>query len=176
MRESVKRTLVLTATAAAAIIVSGCSSTNASKLSGPTLAESKVIVTTPDVVAGEKISGEANMTSILGGLIKTGDTKYADGVYYSTDLKAQEGGFFSDVSALFKSSDVEKSKAAAAYDACNKSGSDMILTPFYVVDQKDYVFFNKTHAEVFGYKGTIKGVKDVEYKNYKELTILNPSK
>ena len=162
----IKKIMILAACVASAAALTACSSTEASKISAPALAESKTIVATPDVVSGEKISGEGNVTSILGGLIVLGDNKFADGVHYSTDLENKDAGFFAN---LFSSDNAKDAKAAAAYDACIKSGADIVLIPNYVIEKKNYFVYSKITAQVSGYKGVITGVKQIECKDYKEL-------
>lgn len=168
-----KKFLILAASVASAAALTACTSTEASKISAPALAESKTIVATPDVTTGDKISGEGSVTSILGGLIVLGDNKFADGVYYSTDLENKEAGFFAN---LFASDSAKEAKAAAAYDACAKSGADLIVIPNYVVEKKNYFVYSVIKAEVNGYKGVVKGVKQIEYKDYKELYYLSKGK
>jgi len=161
-----KKIMLLSACAAAAVALSACSSTEVSKISAPALAESKTIVATPDVASGEKISGEGNVTSILGGLIVLGDSKFADGVYYSSDLEKKDAGF---MASLFSSDSAKDAKSAAAYDACAKSGADIVLIPNYVVEKKNYIVYSVIKAQVTGFKGTVNGVKQLECKDYKEL-------
>ncbi len=172
-----KRNLIVFCFALAAIaVVSGCSTTNASKLSGPAAVISKTIVSTPDVEKGERISGEATVTQILGGVFVLGDTKYADNVKFSSQIQGQNEGFAAGLSMLFHTDLTLKAKAAAAYDACNKSGADIILTPNYVVDEKYYVFWSVLNCKVTGFKGVIKGVKEIECKDYLEMQLANPTK
>lgn len=171
-----KRSLIVFCFAMAAVlIVSGCSTTNVSKLSGPTVVISKTIVSTPDVEKGERISGEANITRILWGLFITGDTKYADNVQFSSQIQRQEEGFAAGLTMLAYDS-ASKAKAAAAYDACNKSGADIILIPNYVVDEKYYFFWSEQYCKVTGFKGIVKGVKELECKDYLEMQLSNQVK
>jgi hypothetical protein len=149
----------------------GCASTNVSKLSATTGALSKTIVATPSVEWGEKISGEATVTKILGGLIVLGDTKYADGVRYSTSVETQEKGFLGTLASLFGGESHARAKAAAAYEACQSSGADIILYPSYVVDETNYILLSTTKCQVTGFKGTITGIKEIETKDYLELQV-----
>lgn len=163
---------ILTVVASAAIIgmlASGCASTNVSKLSAPGAAISKTVVATPDVEKGEKITGSAKIIKILGGLIILGDTKYADGVRYSTSIEKQESGVLAGLAAMFGGESNARAKAAAAYKACEASNSDMILCPSYAVDEINYVVFTKTSCTVSGFKGVIKGIKEIETKDYVEM-------
>jgi hypothetical protein len=151
------------------LLSGGCASTNISKLSAPAGAMTKTIVATPDVEKGERISGEANVTKILGGLLILGDTKYADGVRYSASIERQEKGFVATLASLFGGESNARAKAAAAYKACEANGADIILCPSYVVDELNYVVFSRTRCQVSGFKGTIKGIKEIETKDYLEM-------
>jgi len=158
------------------IFSSGCASTNVSKISAPTGALSKTIVATPDVEKGDKISGSAEVVKILGGLIIVGDTKYADGVAYSTTVEKQETGVIASIVALFGGESNERAKAAAAYKACQDNNADLILCPSYVLDEKNYFVFSKTRCTVSGFKGVIKGIKELETKDYLEMGLMNSLK
>ncbi|MEI6423262.1 MAG: hypothetical protein WCP55_13655 [Lentisphaerota bacterium] len=158
------------------LVISGCSTTNVSKLSGPTVVISKTIVSTPDVEKGDRISGEANITKILWGLFILGDTKYADNVQFSSQIQKQDEGFFAGATMLSSMDSASKAKAAAAYDACNKSGADIILIPNYVVDEKYYFFWSEQYCKVTGFKGIVKGVKEIECKDYLEMQLTNQIK
>ncbi len=147
----------------------GCASTNASKISAPVGAVTKTIVATPEVVKGEKISGESNVIKILGGLIVLGDTKYADGVSYSASVGEQETGVLAALAGIFGGASNDRAKAAAAYRACQDNQADIILCPSYVMDNVNYVFFTKTKAQITGFKGTISGIKTLETKDYLEM-------
>ncbi len=168
-----KNLIVFCFAMAAVLIVSGCSTTNVSKLSGPTAAISKTIVATPDVEKGERISGDATVTQILWGLFIVGDTKYADNVRFSSQIQGQNEGVAAGVTQFFSVDTTSKGKAAAAYDACNKSGADIILIPNYVVDEKYYFFWSVLNCKVTGFKGIIKGVKEIECKDYLEMQLTN---
>jgi len=161
---------------AVVLVVSGCSTTNVSKLSGPTGVISKTIVATPDVEKGDRISGQSNVTQILWGLIILGDTKYADNVRFSSQIQGQNEGLAAGMTQLFNVDTSSKAKAAAAYDACNKSGADIILTPNYVIDEKYYFFWSNLNCTVTGFKGVIKGVKEIECKDYLEMQLTNQIK
>ncbi len=176
MQKEFGKKVIKTITAAVAVagvgfFVTGCASTNASKLSGPTGARSLAIVATPAVEKGEKITGEANVTKILGGLIVLGDTKYADGVNFSTDVEAQDEGVVASLSSILGGESNQRAKAAAAYKACESSQADIILCPSYVMDEINYVVFTKTKCTVTGYKGVITGIKSIETKDYLEMKL-----
>lgn len=159
------------AVAGFALFATGCASTNASKLSGPAGAVTKTIVATPAVEKGAKITGEANITKILGGLIVIGDTKYADGVRYSTEIERQESGFMASLAKILGGESNQRAKAAAAYKACEDNNADIILCPSYVLDEVNYVVYSQTKCSVSGYKGVITGIKELETKDYLEMQL-----
>jgi hypothetical protein len=156
---------VLAVIVAVGVLTSGCTSTNASKLSAPASAVTTTIVATPDVEKGDRISGNAQINKILWGLIVTGDTKYADGVRYTSNVGNQETGF---LGGLFGGESYDRAKAAAAYKACEDNHADVILCPSYALDRESYFFFSKTTCRVDGFKGVIKGIKSIETKDYLE--------
>lgn len=170
-KKVIKTVTTAVAVAGVGFFVTGCASTNASKLSGPAGAVTKTIVATPAVEKGDKIHGEANITKILGGLIVIGDTKYADGVRYSTEVELQEKGFLASLSSLLGGESNQRAKAAAAYKACEANKADIILCPSYVLDEINYVVFSKTKCTVSGYKGVITGIKELETKDYLEMQL-----
>ena len=163
-----KKIAVYTSIIAGALFATGCSTTNASKLSGPASAVTTTIVATPDVEKGDKITGTVTITKILGGLITLGDTKYADGVKFASGVTQQEQGFLTSIFGLFGGQSYNRAKAAASYKACENNGADLILCPSYVMDKTDYILFSTTTCKVDGFKGVIKGIKSIETKDYLE--------
>ncbi len=166
-----KKILVLTMAIVAVSFMSGCQSTNASKVAGPLGAITKTICATPDVEVNlkEQISGEATMQSVF--ILKWGATQFADGVSYNGAGGAIAGEpsmlaeLFGALNSLTGGA-VEACKAAAAYDACQKANADVILTPNYVVTIDDFVIYKKINVKVTGYGGTIKGISKIEYVDY----------
>jgi len=156
-----KKIYSLLASAGIAIIATGCASTHVSKVSGPMAAVTKTVVATPDVVIGEKISGEATLSTLFG-VFDFGSTKYADGIKYVSKVEKKQGGM------PFSSDDSEKyseAKAAAAYDACQKNGADLLLVPNYQVETKNILnIWRVTHCKVSGFKGVVKKISKIEYK------------
>ncbi len=132
-----------------AVLASGCATHNVSQ---PTAPLNGYVDTglKADVTVGEKISGESNV-KILFGLFKLGGSnKYADGVTFGSS--ASPFGF----SGL---DPISSAKSAAAYDAVQKSGADVIVAPKYLVDVQDYFLFRDVKVTVSGYKGTINNIK-----------------
>jgi hypothetical protein len=103
------------------------------------------------VNVNKKISGESSSLYFLFFQLG-GDTKFAQGVDYSTK------------SGLFSSA-ISKAKSAAAYKAVIDSKSDLIVHANYVVDIEDYVFFRKINVKVTGYAGTINKIYQQNYCN-----------
>lgn len=131
--------------------LTGCSSLNTS---APSLPLSGAVATDvkADIEVGEKITGRSSATKVLFFTLGA-ENEYADGVAYSAGAN---GG-----SALpFALPDpVESVKAAAAYNAIQESGADVIVAPRYTVQKDDYVVFGTINVTVEGYKGTIKSVQ-----------------
>ena len=164
-KQKMKKIAVYTSIIAGALFATGCSTTNASKLSGPASAVTTTLVATPDVEKGDKITGTVTITKILGGLITLGDTKYADGVQFTSSVNQQQQGF---LASILGDQTYARAKAAASYKACENNGADLILCPSYVMDKTDYLLFSTTTCKVDGFKGVIKGIKSIETKDYLE--------
>ncbi|WP_236072767.1 hypothetical protein [Marinobacter nauticus] len=131
--------------------MTGCSSLNTS---APSLPLSGAVATDvkADIEVGEKITGESSSTRILFFTLGA-ETEYADGVAYSA------GGSGGSLLPFSAPNPVESVKAAAAYNAIQKSGADVIVAPRYTVKQDDFVVFGTISVTVEGYKGTITSIK-----------------
>ena len=105
-----------------------------------------------DIEVGEKITGQSSATKVLFFTLGA-ETEYADGVAYSA------GGNGGSALPFALPNPVEAVKAAAAYNAIQESGADVIVAPRYTVKKDDYVVFGTINVSVEGYKGTIKSVK-----------------
>jgi len=140
----------LLAAAGIAVIATGCASTHVSKKSADFQVSMKNVIATPEVVAGEKVSGEATIKTLFW-FFDFGPNKYTDGVSLST-------GFVTKGAAR-----------AAAYAACQKSGADMLLAPNYQYENKSYFgVWQITHCKVTGFKGVVKKITKVEVDEPKE--------
>ena len=128
--------------------LTGCSSMNVSSTPVP-LAGTVETDIKADIEVGEKITGSSSATKVLFFTIG-GETEYADGMTYG------EAGGMSPLAAL---DSVAPVKAAAAYNAIQSSGADVIVAPRYTVKKKDYLVYGTIDVTVEGYKGTIKSVK-----------------
>lgn len=130
--------------------LTGCSSMNMSSNSMP-LAGGVQTDLKADIDVGEKISGHSAATKILF-FTMGADSEYADGVNYGAS-SASAGGL------LPLPDPVAQVKAAAAYNAIESSGADVIVAPRYIVKKQDYFVYGTIDVTVEGYKGTIKSVK-----------------
>ena len=155
-----KKMTSLFAAAGFAVISTGCSTTftHVSKQSVPAAnIVAKTAYITPDLEFGERIKGTATLRrGFFGGY--SGSTKYADGISYMSNLELQ------DTTEYESFSEFSEAKAAAAYDACQKSGADILCFPSYILSVKHVMWWSTIHCEVSGFKGVIKGIKGVEFK------------
>lgn len=100
-----------------------------------------------DVEVGNLAKGRSRTVVILG-FITLGDSKFADGVNYGVNKPS------------FGFGATEDTKSAAAYNALKKTNADILVAPRYTVDEFNFFGIYKTiDAEVVGYSGTIKSVK-----------------
>jgi hypothetical protein len=140
--------LGLAAVMAGTVFLGGCATYNQSQ---PTAALSGT-VTAPlkaDISVGSDITGTSSATIVFGLMSFGGDSKFADGVTYSTE----SGGGMS----LFPA--VNDIKAAAAYNAISSApGSDIIIAPRYVIQSDNYVVYKTVTVTVTGKAGTIKSI------------------
>lgn len=148
------------------LLMTSCKSTLASATSTPLSVTENIRPLDADITVDteKEISGESKTLYFLFFRL-SGDSKYAEGVDYST-----KSGLFS--------TKVNRAKAAAAYKAVKSSGCDVIVHPNYEVNVEDYVFFKKIHVKVTGYAGTINSIYQREYcspcsDDYKGLQIKN---
>jgi hypothetical protein len=144
-----KKLGLLVAAVVAVALVSGCASTHISKYSAPL--EVKIQTDkAPMVEVGEEITGNATIQRVL--FFKWGASRFADGVNYGGSGESSGG-----LSLLGNT--VNEGKAAAAYNACQTVGADVIVVPKYEVEDTNYLIYQKTTFKVTGFKGTFKGLK-----------------
>jgi|TARA_B100001971_G_C17862071_1_gene368839 hypothetical protein len=121
----------------------GCSSINKSVITSPV----KVTTTTTNINAivkvGDKITGTAESSLLLGFIVLSGPTEFADGVFSS--LVANPLNPTGSI------------KAAAAYNAIYNSGADIIVNPQYVVKVTRSILYTTIEVTVSGYNGKITG-------------------
>lgn len=140
-----KQVCKVAAIATTLTLLAGCTSVNTSQPTNALVGRVDSSVKA-DVTVGEKIHGEAT-SKVLFGFIKWGEgNHYADGVNYGTS----DALSFADVSV--------SAKSAAAYNAVQASGADLIVAPRYTVTVNSYVLYKTVHVKVDGYKGTISGI------------------
>jgi len=115
------------------LVLTSCSSLNKSYVTAPVGVSVVDVSLDADVVLGDKISGSAEEVRLFGllkisGLFKT--SKYADNVF---------GGI----------------KSAAAYNALEGSGADVIVNPQYVYEVNNALIIKTVTCTVTGTAGTI---------------------
>ena len=136
-----KRFVAFVIGVSALTVVCGCASTHVSQWSSPLDVKLEANVT-PLLEIGDEIKGSATITRIL--FVSTGATEFADGVEYTAGAGSLGYSLFGNA--------IAEGKAAAAYDACNKAGADVIIAPRYTVETKDYFVYATTTINVKGYK------------------------
>ncbi|MGM0433754.1 MAG: hypothetical protein ACQEQ1_03755 [Pseudomonadota bacterium] len=148
--ETMKK-IAIAAIASGALALGGCSATKVSTNSMPLTSPLETDVEA-DVEVGGKISGEATFSRFLIFPIGADDSTLAEGVSYGGGVTSGSGyGYFGQ--------EVQKAKAAAAYQAVEGSGADIIVAPKYEIDRSNYLIFGTTQVKVSGYKGTIKSIE-----------------
>ncbi|MBB2494875.1 hypothetical protein [Aquipseudomonas ullengensis] len=136
------------AAASTLALLTGCASHT---ISQPTAALEGAVKTDlkADVKVGETITGQSSLNILFNVIKFGGDSKFADGVSYG----ASESGFALGLDP------VAAVKSAAAFNAVNASGADVIVAPRYVVDVQDYFVFKKVSVKVTGQKGTVTSIR-----------------
>ncbi len=130
---------------ASLVVLTGCSSLNQSAVS-PALEHRATSEFKADVEVGKKTTGKSTTTVILG-FIKLGDNQFADGVGYGTGFSLGLSG-------------AEGAKSAAAYKAIKAANADILVAPTYIVKEEGFgPIYTTIEAEVTGFAGTVKGVK-----------------
>ncbi|WP_369601518.1 hypothetical protein AAIA72_00570 [Hahella sp. SMD15-11] len=143
-----KKAIALSALIATGALT-GCSSLNVSSNSLPIQGAVSTDVKA-DIEVGQKISGTAKATKIFLFTLMD-DKEFADGVSY--------GGASASSFSLGGLGPVEAVKSAAAYNAIQASGADVIVAPRYTIKKEDFGVYGTIEVTVEGYKGTIKSVK-----------------
>ena len=135
-----------------------CKSTLASVSSTPLAVTENIRPLDADISVdvNTKIEGRSESLYFLFFRIK-GDSKYAEGVDYSTK------------SGLLPSLKVDRAKASAAFKAVKSSGCDVIVHPNYEVNVMDYVFFKKIDVKVTGYAGTINRIFQKKQEDLQQI-------
>jgi hypothetical protein len=155
-----KKTLL--AAVAGSVILSGCTSMNSKEFASP-LSLSSTAIHEPTVQVGEKIKGEASQTIInlvFFPISIGGETEYAEGVIFDAPV-ASAGPRLPNVDPA------AKVKKAAAYNAIQSSGADVIVAPQYKIRETSFGPVKMFKATVEGYKGTITGFKQISVTDLK---------
>ncbi len=103
-----------------------------------------------DIKVGDRISGTASNTVVLGFITLGSPDKFAEGVF-----GAAEGTLPSPLPFMNSKDDL---LSASAYNAVTSSGADLIIAPQYFKECHDYIWYKTTKVTVTGYKGTLKGI------------------
>tara|TARA_R110001599_G_scaffold330191_1_gene544477 strand:- start:79 stop:552 length:474 start_codon:yes stop_codon:yes gene_type:complete len=144
------------------IALSGCSTMNSKEFGSPMNLETRA-VHEPIIEVGEKITGESSFTNILWIFDVGADSEFADGVVFGNSV-AEKGSMLGFIPLADSTSGV---KNAAIYNALQKSGADVIIAPRYKLKTVNYVLFKTYTATVEGYRGTIKGFKQINLSGSK---------
>ena len=111
------------------IFLTSCSSLNKSYVNAPVNVEAKVKVDV-NIKLGDEVTGTAETTSLFGLLTINGPTHFADNVY---------GGI----------------KSAAAYNALDGTGADVIVNPQYTYEVNQVLFITTKKCTVKGVAGFV---------------------
>jgi len=127
-------------------VLAGCASVvstnDTARIPLPFIASSDSLA---DIEIKELVSGQGCVTKTLG-FISSGDKNFL-----STDGKPNFGV-------------LERAKAAATYNALAKEGlsTDILVNPVWEIHNNDSIFVNDVCARVVGYRGVIKGFKQLQ--------------
>ena len=111
------------------LICGACSTINKSYINAP-VGVSASVELDADVTIGDEITGSAQETILFGVIQISGPSKYADNVF---------GGV----------------KSAAAYNALESSGADVIVNPQYVFEVNNNLIIKTTKCTVTGLAGKV---------------------
>ena len=146
-----------------AVSLTSCTTTRTGVLSAPAYApkaEINPIRANVEIDMNKKLVGESTSSYFLIFQVGGGN-KFADGMSYSSDT---------NFSFLFKARE-NKTKSAAAYNAIQNSGADIIVHPNYVVEIHDYLLFKQIKVKVTGYAGYFKKFYQKEYKDNDDVQL-----
>ncbi len=145
------------------LALTSCTTTRTGVLSTPAYApkaEINPIRANIEVDMNKNLVGESTSSYFLIFQVGGGN-KFADGMSYSSDT---------NFSFLFKARE-NKTKSAAAYNAIENSGADIIVHPNYVVEIHDYLLFKEIKVKVTGYAGYFKKFYQKEYKDNEDVQL-----
>ena len=150
---------------AVAMLATGCSTIEASKVGEPVSVNIPVLVKPQIETKNQVISGSATVHSILG-IFTWGPNAQAVGVNYGT-VSGVTGGALGDLLSFTSNSEIV-ARNAAAYEATTKAKADIILAPQYVLTTEDYFVYKSINCKVKGFPGFVKGIEVVEAKKTAE--------
>jgi hypothetical protein len=134
----------------------GCVSTNEGFTSAGVPVTVEPVWLTADIELGEDVTGTSE-TMIILKLIKLGDSQFADNVSYGAAASTGGKGGLLGTGIDLGPSDVDTTKAAAAYKAIKGKG-DVIVHPRYEVVVTDFFVFGTVKATVWGKAGKITNI------------------
>ena len=153
---------------AVAMLVTGCSTIEASKVGTQVSVGIPVLVKPQIETKNQVISGSATVHSILG-IFTWGPNAQAVGVNYGVGSDFT-GGALGDLLSFTSKSEIV-ARNAAAYEATTKANADIILAPQYVLTTKDYFLYKSINCKVKGFPGFVKGIEVVESPKNAELVM-----
>ena len=144
---------------AVAMLATGCTSIEASKVGDPVQVQMPVKVQPKVETKNQLITGSATVHSILG-IFTWGPNAQAVGVLYGTEV-AVGGGALGDLLSFTSKSEIV-ARNAAAYNATTGAQADIILAPQYVLTTDDYFFYKSINCKVKGFPGYVRGVEVIQ--------------
>ena len=139
----------------AIVCLSGCRGHTVSGLQTKMEIKAKAALTA-DMEIGPMVTGQSSSIQVLGIFHYFHDNKF----YESVD-KAEPGIF----SKFFDFNIIHPTKAAAAYKAFIAGGADALISPSYIVEVHDYLFWKNIYVTAHAYPANIKGYRQVKSNN-----------
>ena len=125
---------------------SSCTSVRTNKIGVPLGTHMAVEIKPNITIAKEQVIGEATEKAVFG-IFAWGVSKTAEGFTYNA-----EPVISLDVAA-------NKAKAGAVYNACKKAKADILISPQYLIETKNYVIYKVVKCKVIGYPATLNSVE-----------------
>ena len=114
-----------------------------------------------DINVGQKVTGSGKRTKILG-LIEIGDSDYVSGAISEAD---QSQGYGFVPFPIGRQDLSNKAKHAAAYNALNQTGGEVLVAPIYTVKENNFILFQTYEASVTGWSASIDNIRQVKKFN-----------
>ena len=143
-----KKSMLFAAFAFIAFAITGCTAVNTSQGAyAPDVTITKSYTANIDH-KDVAVSGQATVYNLFG-ILTWGVSSFADDAFVST----------SNSSLRLTTNPMDVAKQGATYNACEASGSDMLLGAKYKVDTQDYIVFKIITCDASGFPGVLKGIK-----------------